>query len=310
MRVEEYVAARYGRLLEHAVMCGAPEGLAAQYVDQVLVDLRKQIRRAEDPDPVVMAALERAIGGETDEGRGPLPFVVAGLVVIAIAAAVALSYQPRTDPMPGLFGYTGQQAKDLLERDGYAVVLRPIRECEPLDQVLGSEPGAGKPLRTGAVVSVFTAVPSGSGCEATSKLRSEAWDFLGFAVSGSSEPRMARTVTVVVDGVRGEPRSGVGAASSPRWEAIRRLIADYAQQPAGGPIDQSRVSVSDGVPPATTCAQPKPAGAADRTALRIVVDARAVGERRGCPLTLDLYRDSARTIDGLVIYSAVDPSVQ
>ena len=59
MNVDEYVAARYGRLLERAIELGAPDGLATEYVDQVLLDQRKAIRRADDPDPVVFAALER-----------------------------------------------------------------------------------------------------------------------------------------------------------------------------------------------------------------------------------------------------------
>ena len=60
---DEYVAARYGRLIERAVLLGCAEGEARTYVDQVLLEQRKQIRRAEDPDPLVHEALERAISG-------------------------------------------------------------------------------------------------------------------------------------------------------------------------------------------------------------------------------------------------------
>ena len=107
-----------------------------------------------------------------------------GLLGVGIAVAVVLTQDPVTEPMPALFGYTGEQAQELLESDGYDVVLRPVRECEPLGQVVTSEPQAGQPTRSGATVSVFTATPSGSGCEAQFVRRSDAWEFLDFAISG------------------------------------------------------------------------------------------------------------------------------
>ena len=67
------------------------------------------------------------------------------------------------------------------------------------------------------------------------------------------------------------------------------------------------LTVTQGVPPAATCGIPRPPGAGDRQALRIQVDGRRIGTTLGCPLVIDLYRDSARVIDGVVIYSAVDP---
>ena len=210
MNVDEYVAARYGRLLERAIELGAPDGLATEHVDQVLLDQRKAIRRADDPDPVVYAALERSVLDLPEPGRSPWPLVGVGLVGIGIAVGVVLAQDPVTDPMPALFGYTGEQARELLEDDGYDVVLRPVRECEPLGQVLTTDPQAGQPVERGAPVAVFTATPSGSNCEAQFVPRSDAWEFLDFAISGESAPAFARTVTVVIDGVEGEPRSGIG----------------------------------------------------------------------------------------------------
>jgi hypothetical protein len=67
------------------------------------------------------------------------------------------------------------------------------------------------------------------------------------------------------------------------------------------------LTVTYGVPPPATCGTPRPAAAGDRTALRIQVDGRAIGQTLGCPLVIDLYRDAERVIDGVVIYSAVDP---
>jgi hypothetical protein len=67
------------------------------------------------------------------------------------------------------------------------------------------------------------------------------------------------------------------------------------------------LTVTQGVPPPSTCGIPRPVGAAVRTALRIQVDRRMIGQTLGCPLVIDLYRDSERVIDGVVVYTAVDP---
>ncbi|MBJ7359780.1 PASTA domain-containing protein [Nocardioides sp.] len=307
MNVDEYVAARYGRLLERAVELGAPEGQAAEYVDLVLQEQRKAIRRADDPDPVVLDALERAVLRIPDHQRGPWPFVAVGLAGIAVAVGVVLTQEPEREPLPSLFGLTGDRARAFLEDDGYEVLLRERRACEPMGTVVDSDPRAGDPVPSGATVSVFTAVPAGSQCEADYRNREDAWEFLSFAISGSSSPDFARTVTVVIDGVEGEPRSGVGAETSPRWEALRAMVAEQSAVPAATLTGQPVLAVTEGVPPVRTCGLGRPPGAADRTALRLEVDARGPDEARGCPLTVDLYRDSEDVIDAVVIYSAVPP---
>lgn len=307
MNVDEYVAARYGRLLEHAVELGAPEGQAAEYVDQVLLDQQRAIRRAEDPDPVVRAALERAVLKLPGPRRSPWPLVGAGLAAVAVTVGVVLTREPVAQPLPSLFGRTGEQAQDLLEKEGYDVVLRERRACEPMGVVIGSRPRAGEPVRAGARVSVFTAVPSGTECLVEYGRRADAWQFLDFAISGRSSPSLARTVTVVVDGVEGEKRSGVAAGSSPRWVALRELVAEQSTVAAPTSTGLPVLTVTEGTPPGSTCGHPRPPGAADRRALRIQVDARAPGQGSGCPLTIDLYRDSERVIDAVVVYSAVSP---
>lgn len=307
MKVDEYVAARYGRLLEHAVELGVPEGQAAEYVDQVLLDQQRAIRRAEDPDPLVRAALERAVLKLPERRRSAWPFVAAALAVLAVAVGVVLTGEPPAQPMPSLFGTTGERAREILEREGYEVVLRERRECEPMGLVINSAPRAGEPVRAGARVSVFTAVPSGLECQAEYARRADAWQFLDFAISGDSSPVFARTVTVVVDGVEGEKRSGVAAPASPRWAALRGLLTEQASVSAPTSTGLPVLTVTEGTPPERTCGTERPAGAADRTALRIQVDARPPGQDAGCPLTIDLYRDSERVIDAVVVYSAESP---
>jgi hypothetical protein len=308
MNVDEYVAARYGRLLERAVELGAEEGLAAEYVDQVLLDQQKQIRRSDDPDPVVYDALERAVLKLPEPGRSPWPFVGLGLAAVAVTVGVVLTQEPAPRPMPSLFGATGEQARAQLEADGYEVLVREVRECEPMGQVVNTDPHAGEPVVEGGLVSVFTAVPSGVQCEAEYGARADAWEFLDFALTGAREPAFARTVSVVIDGVEGEPRSGVGAAASERWRALRELIAEQSVLAADTSTGLPLLTVTQGTPPDTTCSTPRPPSAGDRPTLRLQVDSRAPGEELGCPLTIDLYRDSEQVIDGVVIYSAVDPS--
>jgi hypothetical protein len=123
-------------------------------------------------------------------------------------------------------------------------------------------------VRAGARVSVFTAVPSGTECLVEYGRRADAWEFLDFAISGRASPSFARTATST-----------------------------------GLPV----LTVTEGTPPERTCGHPRPPGAAERTALRLQVDARTPGQGSGCPLTVDLYRDSERVIDAVVIYSAVSP---
>ncbi|WP_372735084.1 hypothetical protein [Nocardioides sp.] len=306
MKVEEYVAARYGRLLEYAVELGAPEGLAHEYVDQVLLDQQRAIRRAEDPDPVVRAALEEAIRGPRREGRSPWPLVGGVLGAIAVLVALTLTMDPYTEPMPSLFGHTGPEAQELLEGEGYEVVLRPLRACEPLDLVLGSQPPTGAPVESGAVISVFTAVPSGSECEARYPLREEAWGFLRFAVTGSPRPQFAVAVDVFVDGVLSESLSGT-AASTPEWAQVRELVATAATRPADNATGQAEVRIIEAVPPLTTCGHPRPEPRSGQLrALRISVDGRG-DAGFGCPLTIDLYRNVLDAINVIAIYTELDP---
>ena len=87
MDFDQYVAARYGRLIEHAEQLGCAQAEATTYVDQVLLEQRKQIRRADDPDPLVLEALERS-----DQRRPPCAHAVPGA---SAASGWSLSRSPR-----------------------------------------------------------------------------------------------------------------------------------------------------------------------------------------------------------------------
>ncbi len=231
MDFDQYVAARYGRLIEHAVLLGCAEGEAGTCVDRVLLEQRKQIRRADDPDPLVHEALERAIGGAPVQSRRTGPLVAIGLVVVAVAVGAALTYRPPPRPVPSLFALDGSQAQRLLEEQGYDVLLRPARSCEPEGLVLESDPRAGTRVREGATVTVRTAVPSGVYCQALFLSRADAWDFVSFAL-GHDAPAFADTVRVLVLGSEPMTFTAHEAADGDRWGEALDLIAAAAHQAA------------------------------------------------------------------------------
>lgn len=302
MDFDQYVAARYGRLIEHAVLLGCAEGEAGTYVDQVLLEQRSRIRRAEDPDPLVREALEHAIAGTPDRRSRTGGFVALGLVAVAVAVGLALTYRPPPEPMPSLFALSGNEAEQLLEDQGYDVVLRPARACEPQGLVLGSDPPVGRPVQEGATVTVRTAVPSGVFCDAHYGPRSDAWEFVAFALGGSA-PEFAETVHVIVD------RSGPAmlnhdeATQPGRWGGTFAQISATARQTAPTENGMPRLQVTIGIPPEEWCGVQRPIQAGERSALRIQIDPRTTDDEGGCPLTIDLYRIGG-VIDSVVIYTA------
>jgi hypothetical protein len=299
---DQYVAARYGRLIEHAVLLGCAEGEAGTYVDQVLLEQRKQIRRAEDPDPLVQEALERAISGVPQRSRRAGPLVAIGLVAVAVMVGAGLTYRPPPQPVPSLFALDGTQAQRLLEDQGYDVQLRPARSCEPPGLVLGSDPPAGTLLRKGSTVTVHTAVPSDVFCQAQFLARSDAWEFVAFALGGKSPP-FADTVDLLVSGSMARSFVGADVTDRKRWGEAFDLIERAAHQAAPTTSGMPALRVDVTIPPDTWCGVPRPEQTGRRFALRLEIDSRAARDDHGCPLTIDLYR-SERVIDTVVVYTA------
>jgi hypothetical protein len=302
MDFDQYVAARYGRLIEHAVLLGCAEGEAGTYVDQVLLDQRKRIRRAEDPDPLVEEALERAISGTRERSRRAGPLVAIGLLVVAVAVGAALTYRPPPQPVPSLFALDGSEAQRLLEDQGYDVLLRPARSCEPEGLVLESDPPPGTRVQEGSSVTVRTAVAPGVFCQALFLARADAWDFIGFAL-GTDAPRFAGRVRVLVAGRPPLTFTSEQAADGSRWGEAFDLIAAAARKAAPTKTGMPSLRVDVTIPPEAWCAVPRPAETGRRFALRLQVDGRVPRSQDGCPLTIDLYR-SERVIDTVVVYPA------
>jgi len=303
MDFDQYVAARYGRLIEHAVLLGCAEGEAGTTVDQVLLAERKRITKAEDPDPLVREALERSINGAPARPSRAGLLLGIGLVAVAVAVGVRLTYEPPPEPMPSLFALDGSQAQQLLEDEGYDVQLRLARACEPQGLVLGSDPPTGKPVRRGATVSVRTAVPSGVFCDAHYGARSDAWGFVAFALGGKA-PAFADTVTLLVSGSLARTFVRADAADDrSRWGEAFDLIEEAAHQAAPTTNGMPTLRADVKVPPDTWCGVPRPEGTGQRLALRVEIDPRGASDVRGCPLTIDLYR-SEGGIDTVVVYTA------
>jgi len=302
--LDHYVAARYGRLIEYAVLLGCAEGEAGTVVDRVLLEQRKRIRKAEDPDPLVREALEHAIAGRPARPNRTGPLVAVGLVALAAVVGVALTYRPPPGSVPSLFALTGDQAEKLLQDQGYAVEVRPARSCEPPGLVVGSDPPGGGPVSKGGTVTVRTSVLAGSQCEPQYPERAAAWAFVQFALGGPA-PELADPVRLLVSGSMPRSFSGSEAADRQRWHEAFALITSAAHQVARTDSGLPVLHVESDIPPASWCGVPRPADLGQRPALRFEIESRTDGDDSGCPLTVDLYRTDG-AIDTVVVYTPKD----
>jgi len=309
VELDQYVAARYGRLIEHAVLLGCAEGEAGAVVDRVLLEQRKRIRKAEDPDPLVREALEHAIAGTPARPSRTGPLVAIGVVALAAIIGVALTYRPPPDSVPSLFALDGDQAEQLLQDHGYDVQVRPARSCEPPGLVVGSDPPQGGPVQKGGTVTVRTSVLAGSQCEPQYPERAAAWAFVQFALGRGPAPELADPVRLLVSGSMPRTFFGSEAADRHRWREAFGLIGEAAHQAAATDSGLPVLHVESDVPPVSWCDVPRPRETGRRPALRFEIDPRADGQdngqdegQRACPLTVDLYRTDG-AIDTVVVYT-------
>lgn len=307
MDFDAYVAARRGRLVEHAVGAGCPAPDAPALVDAVLARQRRRIARTEDPHPELLAAVDRALAPPTPRRslgrRGRLLLgAAAGAAVLAAVTVALLPDPPVVETLPSAFGLPVEEARRGLEQAGYGVRLEPVQACEPLDLVVSTSPGAGARVRAGSTVTVRPARPPGDNCLATYPDRSAAWAFVGW-VRGGPAPVFTTTVNLVIDGQG--PRSvytGAGVEREAFGPVLERLAAAFAT-PAPTRNGLPRLLVTSGPPPLVQCGVRRPAPSNNRSALRLQVDPTPETDEP-CPLTVDLFRYDSCEIDAVVVYSA------
>ncbi|QSR29954.1 hypothetical protein CFI00_05405 [Nocardioides sp. S5] len=310
MDVEEYRAARRTRLVERAVELGLPADDAGLVVDRVIAEQRRRIRRAEDPDDVVVPALRDAIlrGGT---GTRTTTLVVL-LVLAAIVLAVPVAYVARNDPapvMPSLFGLTTTEATRALERDDIASRVVDVPQCNPAGQVLGSDPLPGSAVGVDDVVTLIATSTPEWRCPDDAAARERAWTFLRFLVSGTARPGFAPGVRLFVDGEEVTVVGGAEPVAAPGWQSVvRDPVLAYASRPAANPLGQPVVSISYGVPPPTTCGHPRatPAGAV-LPSTRVVLTAGGESSSDACGLTIDLFDNVLGAISGVALYTPRRP---
>lgn len=307
MDIDEYRAARRTRLIELATELGVPTDESALMVDQVIEEQQRRIRRAEDPDDVVVPALRHRVLGGRRRGRSStiIPLFALAAVVLAVPLAYVARDDDRTRTVPSLLGFTAGEAARTLERDDIAVRVVGVPQCNPAGQVLGSDPPAGSAVRTDEVVTVIaTSFPQWE-CPADGAARARAWTFLRFLVGGSALPDFAPGVRLYVDGEEVIVVDGGESATAPGWRSVvRDPVLRYVSRPAPNPLGQPVVSVSQGIPPPTTCGHPRatPAGAVVPST-RLVLMAGGEGSARGCGLTIDLFNNVLGKISGVALYT-------
>ena len=215
-----YRDARWHSLLREAEELGVDADDAPTLVAGVLADQRRAIRRAEDPDPQVRAALHAAVLGPppSDGSRRWVPAAVLTVALVVVGLGVALTRSdggpgrtrdpdaPRAvrlddDQVPSLFGYDGPDARRLLQSRGLRVSLEPFRSCEVLGRAVGSDPPVGARIRAGDPVTVFTSLPADVACLTDYQDRATTWALLDFATGRGPAPPFADRVLVhPVDG--------------------------------------------------------------------------------------------------------------
>ncbi|WP_395690501.1 hypothetical protein [Nocardioides sp.] len=320
--------ARWHSLLREAEELGVDADDAPTLVAGVLADQRRAIRRAEDPDPQVRAALHAAVLGPPpgDGSRRWVPAAVLAVALVVVGLGVALTRSdggpggttdpdaPRAvrlddDQVPSLFGYDGPDARRLLQSRGLRVSLEPFRSCEVLGRAVGSDPPVGARIRAGDPVTVFTSLPADVACLTDYQDRATTWALLDFATGRGPAPPFADRVLVhPVDGPE-VVLSGPAARDRGSWsgtgvlEALRTVSAgveEVGTGPMSYVVPAIHVStVHDGAGRRGVPRTPV-AGSDDAFAVQVRTPGRA-----GCPVRLEVYRRDG-AIAAVALYPASD----
>ena len=168
MDFDQYVAARYGRLVEHAVLLGCAEGEAGTYVDQVLLRAAQGDPPGRGPRP----AGPRGAGAR-DRRRPERP--PPGRALVAVGAGGgggrrrgAVTYRPPPEPLPSLFALNGDQAESSSSaRATTCAAAGPLLRATRTRGRL--RPAQRWAVRQGATVTVRTSVLRAASASTTSR---------------------------------------------------------------------------------------------------------------------------------------------
>lgn len=313
---QEYRDARWYSLLRTATDLGVPAEDAPALVQRVLEQHRRQIKRAEDPDPLVHDALRDAVLGPPDAPRTGrwlgVGALVAALAAVGVAVALTRPDQPlpdrlRGDQVPSLFGYDGGAARDLLESHGFRVTVEQIRDCEVLGRVVASDPPPGTVFDRGDPITVYTSLPASLTCLTDYQDRVTAWQLLDFANGRGPAPEFADRVfvyagdaePVVLDSRRARDpatwvRTGVLAGLREASDRVG-LVSEHPLEYAVPAIRITRTDEGIG-----DCGVPEPAVAGTGDAFAVLVRSP---DRTGCPARLDVFREGSAIV-ALAYYPA------
>lgn len=315
MDPREYHDARWHALLREAVDLGVPEDDAPALVQRVLDDHHRRIRRAEDPDPLVRAALRDAVH-PTPQRSPRVWFGIAGLAaVLAVVGVAVVLTRPdpplpdrlRADQVPSLFGYDGDHARALLESRGMRVSVQPFQACEVYGRVVGSDPAPGTTYDAGDPVTVYTSLPADVACLTDYQQRATAWQLLDFANGRGPAPAFAARV-FVYSGDGGSPATVLDrrAARDPDgWggtdvlEQLRtasRRVELVKEHPVTYAVPAIAVTPAD--EGTGRCGVPEPSVAGTGDAFALLVRSP---DRTGCPVRVEVYLDGAAIV-ALALY--------
>ena len=317
MDPREYVDARWYALLRAADDLGVPEEDAAPLVQQVLEANRRRIRRAEDPDPLVLDALRAAVlGPPPGSQRARWPWLVAAAAAVAIAVGVTAFVtapdvdkqhddQLRADQVPSLFGYDGAAARAMLDARGLDVTLRPFRACEIQDRVIATDPPTGATYAPGDAITVYTSIPADVACLSDYGDIEASWAFVDFLNGRGPAPSFSHRVVVYVGDGSGTVLTSPDELS--RWAdtgvpAAIRKASDRVALVGDHPLSYAMPTLSVRRTTGPECGVADPPVAGPDDALTFTIGAPA--GRTSCPLRVDLFR-TRDVIDAVVLYPSL-----
>ncbi|WP_296607460.1 hypothetical protein [Nocardioides sp.] len=315
MDPQEYADARWHSLLRAAVDLGVDEDDAPALVRRVLAAQQHRIRRAEDPDPLVRAALTEEVLGPGERRRPPWRAIGGAVVALAAVLAVVAVTRPdeppvdhlEDDQVPSIFGFGRQAAEELLTSRGLTVKVEPVRACEIEGRAIGSDPPRGTTYERGDPITLYTAVPSSITCLTDYQQRSTAWQLLDFANGRGAGPPFADRVGVRSAGGTESVLDHDAAADPGAWadtgvlDALRTATARVQltdDRPLTYAVPALRIIGAD--EDFGPCPAPPPlAGADDAFAVLVFSPTRD-----GCPLRLQVSRDDAHRVESVALYPA------